>query len=83
MKDRLKILGRAQALWEHTATKHSSELDDATTFACPHPVCHQDGKSEEQERALSAVRAGRTLLVVVLSTGGGKSLIFMVLACFC
>lgn len=35
----------------------------------------------EQERALHAVLDGQTPLVVVLLTGGGKSLLFSVPAC--
>ena len=39
-------------------------------------------KSLEQEQSLHAVIAGQTPLVVVLPTGGGKSLLYMVPACF-
>ncbi|CAN9443013.1 unnamed protein product [Alternaria alternata] len=38
-------------------------------------------KSPEQEIALRAILAGETPLVVVLPTGGGKSLLFMAPAC--
>lgn len=38
-------------------------------------------RSGEQERAMHAVMSGQTPLVVVLPTGGGKSLLFMVPAC--
>ncbi|KAH7020666.1 hypothetical protein B0J12DRAFT_635351, partial [Macrophomina phaseolina] len=38
-------------------------------------------RSPEQERALHAVLDGQTPLVVVLPTGGGKSLLFMAAAC--
>lgn len=38
-------------------------------------------RSAAQERALRAVADGRTPLVVVLATGGGKSLLFMAPAC--
>jgi superfamily II DNA helicase RecQ len=37
--------------------------------------------SAEQEQALYAVLDNQTPLVVVLLTGGGKSLLFMLLAC--
>jgi len=38
-------------------------------------------RSEEQKRGVEAVLAGHTPLVVVLPTGGGKTLLFMVPAC--
>jgi superfamily II DNA/RNA helicase len=38
-------------------------------------------RSPEQERAMHDVLDGRTPLVVILPTGGGKSLLFMVPAC--
>jgi hypothetical protein len=48
-------------------------------------VVQQEGpltfKSPEQEIALRAILAGETPLVVVLPTGGGKSLLFMAPAC--
>jgi superfamily II DNA helicase RecQ len=38
-------------------------------------------RSPEQKEAMAAILAGRTPLVVILPTGGGKSLLFMAPAC--
>ena len=38
-------------------------------------------RSEKQESAIKAILAGDTPLIVILPTGGGKSLLFMIPAC--
>jgi superfamily II DNA helicase RecQ len=62
-----------------------AEISDSELQGLVRRVVQRQGpltfKSPEQETALRAILAGETPLVVVLPTGGGKSLLFMAPAC--